>query len=373
MSDKIRVLVVDDSAVMRKLIPQILERDPTIEVVGTAMDGAFGLKKIEEVHPHVITLDLEMPRMDGTEMLRQIMRSDKIPVIIVSSHSVAGAAATFKALALGAFDFIAKPRDGAQDRMDEIASELIAKIKVAAKARMHRWESGVPANNANHNNDKPIAKPAPRLKASPSKIIAIGSSTGGPNTLQYLLSQLPADFSAAMVVVQHMPEGFTEMFAKRLDESCSLEVKEAQSGDLLLAGRVLIAPGSKHMRVRRMPLGDIVVLSDDPPHNGHRPSVDLLFRSVAQEFGPNAIAILMTGMGDDGADGVGAVRAAGGLTIAQSEESCVVFGMPKAAIDKGFVTRVVPLETMANTLQVYCSPGGPMQQGKESKMQAEKK
>jgi len=373
MSDKIRVLVVDDSAVMRKLIPQILERDPTIEVVGTAMDGAFGLKKIEEVHPHVITLDLEMPRMDGTEMLRQIMRSEKIPVIIVSSHSVAGAAATFKALALGAFDFIAKPRDGAQDRMDEIAAELIGKIKVAAKARTHRWQSGVPISNVN-NNDKPVAKPAPRPKASPSKIIAIGSSTGGPNTLQYLLSQLPSDFSAAMVVVQHMPEGFTEMFAKRLDESCSLDVKEAQSGDLLIAGRVLIAPGSKHMRVRRMPLGDIVVLSDDPPLNGHRPSVDLLFRSVAQEFGSNAIAILMTGMGDDGAEGVGAVRAAGGLTIAQSEESCVVFGMPKAAIDKGFVSRVVPLETMANTLQVYCSPGGPTaQSSKESKMQVEKK
>src|SRR5579859_869102 len=264
MSDKIRVLVVDDSAVMRKLIPQILERDSTIEVVGTAMDGAFGLKKIEEVHPHVITLDLEMPRMDGTEMLRQIMRSEKIPVIIVSSHSVAGAAATFKALALGAFDFIAKPRDGAQDRMDEIAAELIGKIKVAAKARTHRWQSGVPISNVN-NNDKPVAKPAPRPKASPSKIIAIGSSTGGPNTLQYLLSQLPSDFSAAMVVVQHMQEGFTEMFAKRLDESCSLDVKEAQSGDLLIAGRVLIAPGSKHMRVRRMPLGDIVVLSDDPP------------------------------------------------------------------------------------------------------------
>jgi len=372
MSDKIRVLVVDDSALMRKLIPQILERDNTIEVVGTAMDGAFGLKKIEEVHPHVITLDLEMPRMDGTEMLRQIMRSDRIPVIIVSSHSVAGAAATFKALALGAFDFVAKPRDGAQDRMDEIASELISKIKVAAKARTQRWQSGIPVNN----NDKPIVKPAPRPKASPTKIIAIGSSTGGPNTLQYLLSQLPSDFSAAMVVVQHMPEGFTEMFAKRLDESCSLEVKEAQSGDLLIAGRVLIAPGSKHMRVRRMPLGDIVVLSDDPPVNGHRPSVDLLFRSVAQEFGPTSIAILMTGMGEDGAEGVGAVRAAGGLTIAQSEESCVVFGMPKAAIDKGFVTRVVPLETMANTLQVYCSPGGPPPQSKEFKelkMQTERK
>jgi two-component system chemotaxis response regulator CheB len=160
-----------------------------------------------------------------------------------------------------------------------------------------------------------------------------------------------------MVVVQHMPEGFTEMFAKRLDESCALEVKEAESGELLTAGKVLICPGSRHIRVRRMQQGDMVVLSNEPPVNGHRPSVDLLFRSVAQELGPSAIAILMTGMGDDGADALGVVRAAGGFTIAQSEESCVVFGMPKAAIDKGFVSRVVPLESMANTLMVHCSVG----------------
>jgi two-component system chemotaxis response regulator CheB len=355
MSDqKIRVLVVDDSALMRKLLPQILQRDKTIEVVGTAMDGTFGLKKIEELHPHVITLDLEMPRMDGTEMLRQITRKHKIPVIIVSAHSTAGAAATFKALAMGAFDFVAKPRDAAQDHMDEIANELINKIKVAAKAGSDRWQGKILPSNGNL---RPLSKPAVRPRGTASKIIAIGSSTGGPNTLEYLLSQLPGDFAGAMVVVQHMPEGFTEMFARRLDESCALEVKEAESGELLTAGRVLICPGSRHIRVRRMPQGDVVVLSDEAPVNGHRPSVDLLFRSVAQDFGASAIAILLTGMGDDGAEAMGVVRAAGGLTIAQSEESCVVFGMPKAAIDKGFVNRVVPLEAMANTLLVQCSSG----------------
>jgi two-component system chemotaxis response regulator CheB len=352
MSDTIRVLVVDDSALMRKLLPQILQRDKTIEVVGTAMDGAFGMKKIEEVQPHVITLDLEMPRMDGPEMLRQIMRSYKIPVIIVSSHSIAGAAATFKALALGAFDFVAKPRDGSPERIEEIASELISKIKVAVKARAARWPSSIALNGA---APKPVAKPVVRSRTAPSKVIAIGSSTGGPNTLQYLLQQLPSDFPGSIVVVQHMPEGFTEMFANRLDESCSLEVKEAKHGDLVAAGRVLICPGSHHMRVRRMPQGDVVVLSDEPPVNGHRPSVDVLFRSVAQEFGQRAIGVLMTGMGDDGADAIGEIRDAGGFTIAQSEESCVVFGMPKAAIDKGFVCRIVPLEAMANTLLVHCS------------------
>ena len=197
-------------------------------------------------------------------------------------------------------------------------------------------------------------KAMPRARAAATRVVAIGISTGGPNALQYLLSQLPPDFPGAIVVVQHMPEGFTDMFARRLDECCAIEVKEARSGDMLLAGRALVCPGNRHMRVKRMPLGDIVVLSDDPRVNGHRPSVDVLFRSVAQEFGSQALALIMTGMGDDGADAMGAVKAAGGMTIAQSEDSCVVFGMPKAAIDKGHAVRVVALDALANTLQVQC-------------------
>jgi two-component system chemotaxis response regulator CheB len=186
--------------------------------------------------------------------------------------------------------------------------------------------------------------------------VAIGISTGGPNALQYLLQQLPGDFPGTIVVVQHMPEGFTEMFARRLDESCAIDVKEAQSGDLLIAGRALICPGDRHIKVRRMPLGNTVVLSDEARTNGHRPSVDILFRSVAAEFGSRAVGVLMTGMGDDGAEGLGLMKDAGALTIAQSEDSCTVFGMPKAAVERGHAMRIVPLDMLANTLAMQCNP-----------------
>lgn len=353
----VRVLVVDDSALMRKLIPQIIERDPSIQVVGTAIDGEFALKKIEELKPHVITLDLEMPRMGGMETLKEIMRRHRLPVIVVSAHSTEGASATFKALSLGAFDFVTKPKDAASAHMDAIATELITKIKVAAQTRVPHIGISLPKYQIETPTRSPKSDTeGARVRSGgiPNKIVAIGVSTGGPNAVQYVLSQLPADFPAAIVIVQHMPEGFTDMFAKRLDECCAIEVKEAQSGDLLLAGRALISPGNRHIRVKRMPLGDIVVLSDEEKVNGHRPSVDVLFRSVASEFGSRSLALLMTGMGDDGADAMGEVKAAGGLTIAQSEDSCVVFGMPKAAIERGFATRVVSLDALANTLQVQC-------------------
>ena len=350
MSGKVRVLVVDDSALMRKLISQILERDSDIEVVGTAMDGEFGLRKIEELNPQVVTLDLEMPRMDGMETLRQITRRYRLPVIVVSAHSTEGASATFKALGLGAFDFVAKPKNAASAHMDEIAADLVSKIKAAAKSQVIPRPAPIWMETTKIAN-----KPAFRPRKEPSKIIAIGISTGGPNALQFLLSELPGDFSGSIVVVQHMPEGFTEMFARRLNECCSIDVKEAQSGDLLIAGRALICPGNRHIKVRRMPLGNIVVLSDESRVNGHRPSVDVLFRSVAVEFGGRSIGVLMTGMGDDGAVGMGLIKDAGGLTIAQSEESCVVFGMPKAAIERGYAMRVIALDLLANTLNIQSS------------------
>jgi two-component system, chemotaxis family, protein-glutamate methylesterase/glutaminase len=351
MSEPVRVLVVDDSALMRKLIPQIIERDSGIQVIGTAMDGEFALKKIEELKPDVVTLDLDMPRMDGMETLRLIVRNHKVPVIIVSAHTTQGASATFKALASGAFDFVAKPKDAASAHMDEISKELIGKIKVASQSGVSQV-----ANPALVLSEpKRAAKPAAKPKRAPSKIVAIGISTGGPNALQYVLSQLPGDFPGSILVVQHMPEGFTELFARRLDECCAIDVKEAQSGDLLVAGRALICPGNRHMKVKRMPLGDIIVLSDDDRVNGHRPSVDVLFRSVAQEFGNNSLAVIMTGMGEDGAEGMNAIKRVGGMTVAQSEDSCVVFGMPKAAIERGYAIRVVPLDAMANTLQAQCT------------------
>ena len=348
MREALRVLVVDDSALMRKLIPQILERDSSIHVVGTAMDGAFALKKITELKPHVVTLDLEMPRMDGIETLKEITKRFKLPVIVVSAHTTAGATATFKALSMGAFDFVAKPHDALSANLEPIATELINKIKVAAHAELTKI--------------RPEIEPAPFVRVRKAvqsrpparKVISIGISTGGPNALQYLLAQLPADFPAAILIVQHMPEGFTELFARRLDECCNIDVREAQSGDLLLAGRALVCPGNRHMKVRRLPLGDIVALSDDPRMNGHRPSVDVLFRSVAHEFGPEAVGVLMTGMGEDGAEGMNAIKSMGGMTIAQSEDSCVVYGMPKAAIERGYANRIVPLDALANTLQALC-------------------
>ncbi len=341
MSERIRVLVVDDSALMRKLIPAILARDSSIEVVGTAMDGAFALKKIEELQPDVVTLDLEMPRMDGMETLRLIMRRAPLPVIVFSTHSKEGGYSTFKALALGAVDFLAKPKEAGAGHLEDIADQLIAKIKVAKRA------AGRKLPPAPVVEDPAAQKKANRAALPPRRVIAIGISTGGPNALQYVLSQMPADFLSTILVVQHMPEGFTEMFAKRLDECCALEVHEARSGDLLLAGRVLICPGNRHMMVRRMPRGDMVILSDGPPVNGHRPSADVLFHSVAQEFGLTAVGLLMTGMGDDGAEGLGAVRFAGGMTIAQSEDTCVVSGMPRAAILKGYANKIVPLDGLA--------------------------
>ena len=352
MSERVRVLVVDDSALMRKLIPIIIERDPMIEVVGTAMDGAFALKKIEELRPDVVTLDLEMPRMDGMETLRLIMRRAPVPVIMVSTHSKEGAYATFKALALGAMDFVAKPQGAAAGHLASIATELIDKIKVAKRATRSRIGSPIL-----DELPEPVKKNA-RVALPPHRVIAIGISTGGPNALQFVLSQIPADFASTLLIVQHMPEGFTEMFARRLDECCAIEVQEARSGDLLLAGRALICPGNRHMMVRRMPRGDMAVLSDSAPVNGHRPSVDVLFHSVSQEFGPMSVGVLMTGMGEDGAEGLGAIKAASGITIAQSEDTCVVAGMPRAAIVKGYANRIVPLDAIGQHLVVNFG-GGP--------------
>jgi two-component system chemotaxis response regulator CheB len=359
MRKPVRVLVVDDSALMRRLIPRIIQQDDSIEVVGTAIDGNFALKKIEELTPDVVTLDLEMPGLNGIDTLRAIMRRWRLPVIVVSSHSTAGAEITLRALAMGAFDFVAKPREFSAN-MPEIAGELIQKIKAAAQS------AGVQAQFLPENNrGKALPKqPTPLAHVAPTHIVAIGVSTGGPNALQYLFSKLPIDFSGTILVVQHMPDGFTDLFAKRLDEACSIRVKEAQSGDLLVAGRVLICPGNRHMRVRKLPLGNVALLADDAPVNGHRPSVDVLFRSVAREFGPQAMGLLMTGMGEDGASGLGEIRAAGGFTVAQSQHTCVVFGMPRAAIERGFAMCIADLQDMPDIVQAEGATNRARQMGK---------
>ncbi len=347
----VRVLVVDDSALMRKLIPQLLQGDPAIEVVGTAMDGLLGLKKIAELRPDVVTLDLEMPRMDGLDMLREIVRQYSIPVIVVSSHTSKGAYSALNALSQGAFDFVAKPTDSTKGGLEQIARELAVKIKVAAI-------SGPPKQTF---NPPPQAAPAPKPQPTenrPTRTIAIGISTGGPNALHFLCSQLPADFSGCLLIVQHMPEGFTGMFARRLNDCSPILVSEALSGDFLRPGRAFVCPGNRHMKIRRAPQGDMIVLVDQAPVNGHRPSVDVLFRSVAKELGKESAAVLMTGMGDDGASAMQAVQEAGGVTIAQSLDSCVVDSMPRAAIEAGYAARIVSLDNLPSVLQVLCQDDG---------------
>jgi len=338
----IRVLVIDDSALMRKLIPQLLAADRDIEVVGTAMDGLFALRKMQELKPDVVTLDVDMPRMDGIETLRRIVEGFGTPVIMVSSLTERGAALTIQALELGAFDFVTKPQDAISVNIKNIGDELIAKVKAAydnplARLKTMRVESAA----------VPREKKSISATRTAEKVLAIGISTGGPNALSFMLPRLPANFPAAILIVQHMPPGFTETFAARLNTNCAIEVKEARDGDLVVPGRALIAPGGRHLRIKRLPLGTIAVISDTSPVNGHRPSADVLFRSVAAEYsGRNVTGLIMTGMGTDGAEGLGEIKARGGMTIAQDEKSSVVFGMPKSAIERNYVREIVSLGDM---------------------------
>jgi two-component system chemotaxis response regulator CheB len=282
-----------------------------------------------------------MPRMDGIEALRHIVEDFGIPTVIVSSLTKRDAELTLRALEIGAFDFVTKPQDAISVHIKEIGDELVEKVRAAYENPVARLKI---------KKIKPIAvfkeKRQSLDRNSADKVLAIGISTGGPNALSYLLPRIPRDFPAAILIVQHMPAGFTEMFAMRLNSSCEIDVKEAKDGDLVLPGRALIAPGDKHLKVKSLPLGTIAVLSNSPPVKGHRPSADVLFRSVASEYGRRATGVIMTGMGDDGTDGIGEVMKSGGVTIAQDEESCVVFGMPKVAIEKNNIKKVMSLEDM---------------------------
>jgi two-component system chemotaxis response regulator CheB len=339
-SDKktIRVLVVDDSALMRKLISNILDKDPEIEVIATAIDGCFALTKVEQLKPDVVTLDVDMPRMDGLTALGEMVSRHRTPVVMLSSLTTRGATLTMQALEKGAIDFVCKPTGTAN--LADMANELISKVKAAARANMSLLSGPVSTAPAGK-----IVKAGGQGTGS-GRIIAIGASSGGPNALRYLLPRIPADIDAGIVIVQHMPESFTAMLAHWLNEICELSVKEAEPGDLALPGRVLIAPGSLHMKARKTPHGCEVLLEGGALVNGHRPSVDVLFRSVAEEFGAQATALIMTGMGGDGAAGLGEIKAAGGHTIAQDKDSSAVYGMPRVAIEKGYADKVLPLAEM---------------------------
>jgi len=335
---KIRVLVVDDSAVMRKLISNLLNRDDEIEVIGTAIDGCFALTKVEQLKPDVVTLDVDMPRMDGLTALGEMVSKHRTRVIMLSSLTTRGAELTMLALEKGALDFVCKPSGAA--RLGEMADELLSKVKAAARTELVALATEVPRST-------PIKKNVGQGSKT-GQIIAIGASSGGPHALRYFLPRIPADSDAAVLIVQHMPESFTTMLAYWLNQICDLEVREAKPGDLALPGTALIAPGNLHMKARRTAGGCEVLLEGGALVNGHRPSVDVLFQSVAREYGPDAIGIIMTGMGNDGAQGLGEIKSAGGHTIAQDKESCAVYGMPRVAAERGHADKVLPLTEMAS-------------------------
>ncbi len=347
MSRRITVLVVDDSAVARQLLANHLARDPAIEVIGTAPDPYLAWQKIRTLAPDVMTLDVEMPRMDGLTFLEKLMRRRPMPVVMVSSLTEAGCATTLRALELGAVDFVMKPVVGLRESLPALAAEIVEKVKVAATAAVRKRE---PAPHA-----RPIASAALRTT---QRLIAIGASTGGTEAIREFLAVLPAD-APAVLIVQHMPEKFTRAFANRLDGLCAVRVREAEDGDRALAGHVLVAPGNRHMRLVREGATYLVRLDDAPPVNRHRPSVDVLFHSCAAVAGPNAVGVIMTGMGDDGARGLLAMRRAGAVTLAQDEQSSIVFGMPKMAIELGAAERVLPLGRLAGASLAAIDEGPP--------------
>lgn len=331
----IRVLIVDDSATARAVLSDILQSDPMIEVIATASDAYIARDKIVELKPDVICLDVEMPRMDGITFLKRLMHYFPLPVIMVSSLTQSGAKTTLEALEAGAVDFVPKPHSHIYDGKEEMREELISKIKVAAKVKVHKRE----LRNPQQANTTSLAE-------TTNKILAIGASTGGTEALKDLLMALPRN-APGTVIVQHMPANFTAPFAERLNSLCAMEVREAHNGDSIVPGVVLIAPGDYHMVVRRSGARYYVEIGSGEKVSGHKPSADVLLNSVAKIAGANAIGVILTGMGKDGARGLLAMRNAGAATIGQDEQSCVVYGMPKAAYDLGAVDKQLPLNQIA--------------------------
>ncbi len=335
---RLHVLVVDDSAVVRQTMTALLGGEPGV-TVDVASDPLIAFEKMRRTRPDVIVLDLEMPRMDGLTFLRRIMAADPIPVVVCSALTGDGTEAAIRAVEAGAIDIVTKPRIGLREFLHDSAVLLLDTIRAAARARVRPL--GLARVLQPSLSAEPARPPSP-LRITTDKVVAVGASTGGTEALRELLRALPPD-APGLVVVQHMPEGFTRAFAQRLDQLCRLRVKEAADGDRVLPGRALIAPGNRHTRVVRSGAHYAVEVADGPLVSRHRPSVDVLFRSVAQAAGPNAIGVIMTGMGDDGADGLVEMKRAGAATIAQDESTSVVFGMPKEAIRRGAVDEVLPL------------------------------
>ncbi len=349
---KVRVIIVDDSALVRQMLTEILNSDPGIEVVDVASDPYIAREKIKKHNPDVLTLDVEMPRMDGITFLSNLMRLRPMPVVMVSSLTELGADTTLQALDLGAVDFVTKPKVDLAGTFSGYAEEIIAKVKMAATANVQAIAT--PARKMNiierHTADVVLSKTAtPRTLKTTDKIIAIGASTGGTEAIKHVVERMPAD-SPGIVITQHIPEAFSEPFAKRLDSISAMTVYHAQDGQQIIPGHVYVAPGDRHLLVERSGARYICRLNDGPPVNRHRPSVDVMFRSVAQHAGKNAIGVILTGMGDDGAVGMKEMHDAGAPTIAQDEKSSVVWGMPGEAVSLGCVDKVLPLDNIAGQL-----------------------
>lgn len=339
----IKVLVVDDSALIRALLKEIIQADPELELVGQAPDAYVARDLIKQLNPDVLTLDVEMPRMDGLTFLEKLMRGRPMPVVMISSLTEQGSEATFRAMELGAVDFVAKPKLGIREGMQAYAEEICYKIKAASLARLIPRQARVPTVQ------EALVSHGPRPIIGTEKLIAIGASTGGTEAIKDVLLGLPAD-SPGIVITQHMPPGFTRSFAERLNRMTRLNVVEAKGGERILPGHAFLAPGDKHLLVERSGANYVTRLSDAEPVRRHKPAVDPMFRSVAQCAGRNVIACLLTGMGKDGAQGMLEIRQAGGYTVAQNEATCVVYGMPREAVAIGGAEDILPLGEIAEAL-----------------------
>jgi two-component system chemotaxis response regulator CheB len=349
---KIKVLVLDDSALVRQILVEILRGARDIEVVGTANDPFMARERIKETNPDVLTLDVEMPRMDGLTFLQNLMRLRPMPVVMISSLTDRGAETTFKALELGAVDFVSKPKVDVAGTLADFSEEILAKIRAAAGARVHARSAAPATVLPKHTADAilaPSGAGARRMLRTTDRIIAIGSSTGGTEAIREVLTSLPAD-CPAVVIAQHIPEAFSLAFTRRMDALAAISVVEPVDGQQIRTGHAYIAPGGKHLLVERDGARYLCRINDGPPVNRHRPSVDVLFRSVAQKVGPNAVGVILTGMGDDGARGLKEMRDAGAPTIAQDEATSVVWGMPGAAVKLGGVGEVLPLGRVAEAI-----------------------
>lgn len=359
---KIRVIVVDDSALVRSLLAEIINRQPDMECIGAANDPLVAREMIRELNPDVITLDVEMPRMDGIDFLGRLMRLRPMPVVMISTLTEHGADVTLRALELGAVDFVSKPRIGLVNGLNELATQIVDKVRVAALARVRRLLPVAPAAGAGARAAgraalspftalSPAPPPAPALlgAGATEKLVCIGASTGGTEAIREILQRLPADMPA-VVITQHMPPGFTTSFAARLNSLCQLTVKEAVHGERILPGHAYIAPGGRQFSIGRSGANYVAVVEDSPPVNRHRPSVEVLFKSAAAVAGRNAYAIMLTGMGNDGAAAMREMKDAGSYNYVQDEASCIVFGMPREAIAQGAAHEVLPLNAIAPAL-----------------------